>query len=690
MKLSTPDSNLIYSSIQGTSIPFSIGDSSVIIDIIRKKIYSNPISTLVQEYLCNARDACIEAKKPIKILVTLPTALNPHLIIRDYGLGMSESRVSDVFVRYGVSTKRQTNNQAGCFGIGAKSGWAYSDSFIIEVFYEGVHSEYIADIGENREGRLLLFRKEDTSEENGVLIKIPVDQDDLRNFELAYYRATLFWEERPTLTNRNHPATYPDPIIEIGTNIKIYDYKLFLNQGVYLDVQGVPYLHTLNKDNILYKIYDRSSLVISIKADPVKLDISANREGFSNKAYADKLVDSAIKQIKKHIDKEFESVPFSKYIEVYQKLGVLSVLGDILFKDKPYYLRTQGEVVLRDVKSRKEYGYLLQIKISNRFLKCKHYLKRHIDKVYLSKSKGTIFFSSQDDSELTPKLDRGTVRSIHAARLAFCNRRAPEHRHVFFQNNLSDVEYAEMSEVMNATEYIEDIYVPEKKPKEKISKQANDKNSTLPVQPESLISVKLFVRSLSERYRRNASWVQNNTTSTISELLDKCDLVVYTDTDCDSNLCNFFNYLKTINVMQTVNIAYVFANNLAHRKLLNLNNPRVIREIGVPALIESNDALFKFLIMANHIRNVGEYSCRKILNSKYIFNKIDFDDLKSQIRAVTSNTDSIYMPKFIRDSTCKSDLYKLFEIYPLIRGHLTEGFYDQHVQDYIHWIEKGI
>lgn len=44
------------------TVEFRIGDPGKIIDILRSKIYSNPIQTLVQEYLCNARDANREVK----------------------------------------------------------------------------------------------------------------------------------------------------------------------------------------------------------------------------------------------------------------------------------------------------------------------------------------------------------------------------------------------------------------------------------------------------------------------------------------------------------------------------------------------------------------------------------------------------------------------------------------------------
>ena len=58
---------------------------------------------------------------------------------------------------------------------------ANSAIYIVESFYEGTHREYIADIGENKEGRLLLFRESATDQENGILIKIPIKQEDIVN-----------------------------------------------------------------------------------------------------------------------------------------------------------------------------------------------------------------------------------------------------------------------------------------------------------------------------------------------------------------------------------------------------------------------------------------------------------------------------------------------------------------------------
>src|SRR5688572_3249633 len=84
---------------------FKIGDASKIITILRKHLYSNPIQTLVQEYISNARDACKEARVEERIDVTVPTGKAPVFKVRDYGVGISPERIASVFVQFGASTK---------------------------------------------------------------------------------------------------------------------------------------------------------------------------------------------------------------------------------------------------------------------------------------------------------------------------------------------------------------------------------------------------------------------------------------------------------------------------------------------------------------------------------------------------------------------------------------------------------
>ncbi len=113
MKINEIKNSVKTNSDNQESHEFTIGDVSTIIEILRNRLYSKPIQTLTQEYMCNGRDAHREAernglegasKRPIQ--VTLPTELESVIKFRDFGLGLSKQRVAEVFVKYGVSTKR--------------------------------------------------------------------------------------------------------------------------------------------------------------------------------------------------------------------------------------------------------------------------------------------------------------------------------------------------------------------------------------------------------------------------------------------------------------------------------------------------------------------------------------------------------------------------------------------------------
>ena len=450
MRLDTEQNSLIYSSVIGTTIPFDIGDPAIIIDIIREKIYSHPLQTMVQEYLSNAKDACLEAGKDSShIDVVLPTVLNPVFIIRDYGVGMSDERVKEVFVRYGISTKRTDNNQLGCFGIGSKSGWAYCDSFIVESFYNGSHREYIADIGSNKEGRLLLFKETPTVEPNGVLIKIPVEQKDLNDFIYAFVRATFLWANKPKVLIR---MEYPKLLFSIGS-VSIYqaftrDRKRNFMPGVYFNANDIPYHY----EKKLQRFCDYWNVAFVIKSNPLKLQISANREGFSNSEYARRKVIKAFEEVEKYILKRYEECNVKDYLKVFRELDMLNELDESInfFKNKCYsFIRSSSVISLKRC-------YTLNIKYGNdRKVSIRNRVDIEYSKnIYLSKSQGKK--DSSLKKEKLPEILLATQQAITNAKKHeyFTN----EINTIIFQGDASDEEYAEVAQVLNATQYIEDVF----------------------------------------------------------------------------------------------------------------------------------------------------------------------------------------------------------------------------------------
>lgn len=198
MKLATHD-NALETNTESATKSFGIGDARVIIRMLRNNVYKHKIPTTVQEYMSNGRDAQREAKSTQRCIVTLPNNLNPVFKVRDFGPGITPHRMANVFTEYGNSTKRGTNGQTGGFGVGAKSAWAYTDSFTVVSITGGKKRTYVCHIGSNEEGSADLISEQDTTEATGTEIQIAVKPGDIDQFARAAFRACYFWkpEEMP-------------------------------------------------------------------------------------------------------------------------------------------------------------------------------------------------------------------------------------------------------------------------------------------------------------------------------------------------------------------------------------------------------------------------------------------------------------------------------------------------------------
>ena len=98
----------------------------LIMDMLAK-LYNDPMSACIREYVSNAVDVHRESGSTQPVRVHLPTFTDNRLIVRDYGRGLSAADVMAVFGNFGTSTKRDTDELIGGFGIGSKSGLAVCD-----------------------------------------------------------------------------------------------------------------------------------------------------------------------------------------------------------------------------------------------------------------------------------------------------------------------------------------------------------------------------------------------------------------------------------------------------------------------------------------------------------------------------------------------------------------------------------
>ena len=172
--------------------------------------YSDPIKAILQELGANAADSHIRAgKEEVPFSVKLPNSLDPHLRIRDYGVGMTEDVVYDVYINYMKSDKTSTNSETGCFGIGSKTPLAYADQFNITTYNDGIMTMYALVKSEDGVPELNEFGSWDTQEDNGVEISFSVKEDDFNKFSNRAVEVYKYFNTRPQVSG-NGDFAYPE------------------------------------------------------------------------------------------------------------------------------------------------------------------------------------------------------------------------------------------------------------------------------------------------------------------------------------------------------------------------------------------------------------------------------------------------------------------------------------------------
>ena len=204
MKIAESTIQVQSSGVQSEAF-FTVKDKNVghIFSILRNKLYSNKPLAIIREYCTNAFDAHVEAgisKTPIQ--VSFPTAFKNSLTIRDFGFGLSEDDVYNVFASYGESTKRGTNDQVGMMGLGSKSAFCYVNDFTITSYHNGTKSVYLAYIDETNVGKVSKISEEPTTE-TGLAIDVVVKTIDLQSFREVAGKFLCEFNPKPIVLNDN-------------------------------------------------------------------------------------------------------------------------------------------------------------------------------------------------------------------------------------------------------------------------------------------------------------------------------------------------------------------------------------------------------------------------------------------------------------------------------------------------------
>lgn len=162
---------------------FGIVDSPEMYDLLSSKLYPDKIKAVIRELSTNAVDSHKSANTKRKFIVHLPTLGKPNFFIRDFGTGLTKEQLITLYNSYGKSDKNHSNDFIGGMGIGSKSPFAYTNSFIVTSYCNGM--KYICICAKNEDGKpeLNMAVEEKTSEPNGLEVSFSVAGSDIESFK---------------------------------------------------------------------------------------------------------------------------------------------------------------------------------------------------------------------------------------------------------------------------------------------------------------------------------------------------------------------------------------------------------------------------------------------------------------------------------------------------------------------------
>ena len=186
----------------------------VLIELYIDKVYTDKVWAVVREYCTNAMDANIAAGRgDLPIEITLPyinrgnwannfkTDKSNTFRVRDFGEGLDENEIDQIFIVLGESTKRLDNSQTGNMGIGAKSGFAYGE-FTVTSIKDGKKWHYLAKRNDSNAPTLIpIGLPQDTTEHSGITIEFQVKDSDIDSFRNRSFFLGQFAKVRPKYIN---------------------------------------------------------------------------------------------------------------------------------------------------------------------------------------------------------------------------------------------------------------------------------------------------------------------------------------------------------------------------------------------------------------------------------------------------------------------------------------------------------
>lgn len=311
MKVIKEDIELEKSKELTKSTQFRATSAGIIrlIEIASKDMYKNPIQSMLTEYVQNAIDAHVVAGIPeIPIEITMPTKFIPNYKVRDFGSGMHPDEIENIYGAIGESTKKDSNDLLGAFGMGKLVFAAYSGIMNLVSFYRGTKYSYFCRI-QNGEGEITPVDVCSTDEPDGLLIDIPIRNADIDICNRTASMLYSFLEPRPIINNGDSFKYYnlkEEALVKDGFIIT-NDASTFSTMSC--SIGNLPFPLSSNDiqiDSTIRQAFNKVGLILRFKIGEV--DIVSSRDSLR---YSERTIEAVNSKI---------SIVLDSYIGLFQEM----------------------------------------------------------------------------------------------------------------------------------------------------------------------------------------------------------------------------------------------------------------------------------------------------------------------------------------------------------------------------------
>lgn len=312
-----------------------ISNNGAIFQILSSKLYSDKFNSIVREISSNMYDSHKAANKldvPFEINLTYE-----YIEFKDFGVGLSEEEIEQIYKVYFNSTKSADNDFIGGFGLGSKTPFAYTNIFNIISKKNGKKLEYICFMDNQFQPNIKKINESEVDmDDTGFTVKFNIaNTQDYNEFLSAiqhnfdYYKVKPLFNHKPLESSQNYNISkkFTKEFDSFKYELSLVNNYNYWNQNINIIVGNIKYDIDLTKlegfdDRMFY------NYILDIFIPVGSVSLTVNREKLEYDKNTVEFLKNCFASIKKDIIDQLFTI-YTTPKNIVERRAIQSHIGSI-------------------------------------------------------------------------------------------------------------------------------------------------------------------------------------------------------------------------------------------------------------------------------------------------------------------------------------------------------------------------